>query len=153
EGRAFATGRVSTVLSLVLLAVFAVGLWQALDLARDAQLLPMIAIVPGLGLAVVATTGDLMRRHWFRPLLGSQSGRVVASELRQFLYLIGFAVGIFLVGFKVAAAFYLLWVLLAAARMRLHWAAAYAALVLAAAWTLADLMRLSLPPGLLTGLT
>ncbi|MGH6660906.1 MAG: hypothetical protein ACREB6_05160, partial [Rhodospirillales bacterium] len=107
----------------------------------------------GLALAVLVTVADLWRRHWFRPLSGSQSGRVVASELRQFLYLIAFAAGIFLVGFKVATAFYLLWVLLSAARMRLHWAAAYAALVLAAAWTLADVMRLSLPPGLLTGLT
>ncbi|MBI2585752.1 MAG: tripartite tricarboxylate transporter permease, partial [Rhodospirillales bacterium] len=153
EGRAIATGRVSTMLSLVLLVLFSIGLWQALDLARDARLLPMIAIVPGLGLALLVTATDLMRRHWLHGIAGSQSGRVVASELRQFLYLIGFAVGIFLVGFKVAAAFYLLWVLLSAARMRLHWAAAYAALVLAAAWMLADLMRLALPPGLLTSLT
>jgi len=153
EGRAIATGRVSTVLSMVLLVAFAVGFVQALGLARDARLLPMIAIAPGLALALLVTVTDLMRRHWLRPLLGSQSGRIVASELRQFLYLIAFAVGIFLVGFKVAAAFYLLWVLLSAARMRLHWAAAYAAVVVAAAWTLADVMRLSLPPGLLTGLT
>ena len=113
----------------------------------------LMAEIPCLALAMLVTASDLWRRHWFRPIASSQSGRVVASEFRQFLYLIAFAVGIFLVGFKVAAAFYLLWVLLSAARMRLHWAAAYAALVVAVAWTLADVMRLSLPPGLLTGLT
>jgi len=153
EARTIATGRVSTVLSMILLIVFAVGLTQALGFARDARLLPMIAIVPGLGLAILATATDLMRRHWFRRIAGSRSGRIVASELRQFLYLVAYAVCIFLVGFKVATPFYLLWVLLSAARMRLHWAIAYAAVVLAAAWALADLMRLALPPGLLTGLT
>lgn len=148
ERRSVATGRVSTVLSAAMLALFVLALIDALDFAPDAQLLPMLAIVPGTALAVLALGRDLAARFWRRPAMTG----TILPELRQFLCLAAYVAAVWLLGLTIATALYLLWVLVAAARMRPHWASLYAVVVLAAALGLAHLMHLSLPPGLLTGL-
>ena len=138
---------VSLVLGSLLSAIFAYALWQAVGFLPDARLLPLLAIVPGVALAVTALAQDVFvfKKTGARLAVTGDVG----AELVQFTYLALLIAGVWTLGFFPATAVYLLGILFFVARMRAASAVVYAAALLAAAYELASLMNMRLPAGML----
>ncbi len=138
---------VSLGLSALLSVVFACALFQALGFLPDARLLPLLAIVPGLALACIATVTVAL--PFWRREKALKLGAEIRAELIQFGLLVLYISGVWMVGFVLATSVYLLGILLGLARMRPIGAVVYGAILLTAAYELAILMNMRLPPGLL----
>jgi len=105
------TARLNLVFCLVLVAVFAVALVSALGFRRQAQLFPLWIAAVGLGLAVLQTgieirrlaTGPVAERP---PATSGDEGPSTSVRVRRTLatlgWIVGFAVGVLLIGFPLA---------------------------------------------------
>ncbi len=138
---------VSLGLSALLSIVFVYALALALGFLPDARLLPLLAIVPGLALACMGLINDLLP-FWRRDTVLTL-GKEIRAELIQFGLLALYVFAIWMLGFVVATAVYLLGILLGLAKMRPVGAILYGAILLAGAYELAVLMNMRLPAGLL----
>jgi len=135
-------------LALIAVAVFGYAAYEAAGFRANARLLPMLAIVPGLALALFI----LVREVW--NLIRNHGGLVLDArdEYPVALVLLVYGLGIALVGLNLATSAFLLFVLLYFARMRLLGAVLYAAILIAGINGMFMLMRLRPPGGYLVTL-
>jgi len=115
-----------TVVSVGLVIVFAYALWEATGFLTSARLLPLAAAIPGLALGVVQIVQEVRGRSV--PVGEDEDQETPADPDRlarvrkiALVYLLGIAlyyVLVYLVGFRIASAAYMLALLLIAARMR-----------------------------------
>ena len=148
EGTARGPGTTAARLGMALLAVavFAYAWWEASGFRPNARLLPMLAILPGLGLSVLVLGHELWR---FARAPGAFHIEA-AREYPVLALLLGYGVGIALIGFQIATAAFLAFVLARLAKLPLLGALAYGALLLLGINGLFMLMRLSPPAGVLS---
>ena len=129
-------------MAVLAVVVFAYAWWEASGFRPNARLLPMLAILPGLALSVLV----LGRELWRLARAPGDFGIEAAREYPVLALLLGYGAGIALVGFQLATAAFLVFVLTRLAGLRLPGALAYGAVLLVAINGLFLLMRLS-PPG------
>lgn len=147
----------SAVLSSVLLAVFAVALWQGSQLLPDSRLMPLLVTTLGVavgvahvvrewaGLAPQPSPGDDDDRPVGEEPTEGAKGTLVRRELGWFGVLAVYFVLIPLVGIHVATAAFVLTVLLRQARLAPLWTLLYSGGVIVLVHVMADLMNLHLP--------
>lgn len=145
------TGTSAARLAMALLAVviFAYALGEAIGFRANARLLPLLAIIPGVALALFVLLREAMRLRRHRDLFHVEA----VSDYPIIALLVGYAGGIGLVGFQIATAAFLVFVLTRLAGMRLLGAVLYGILLFVGINGLFTLMRISPPEGyLLAGL-
>jgi hypothetical protein len=131
---------VARVLAIVMLVIFAYALWEMTGFNRDSRLLPMLAILPGLVFAAATVLQSLRARGE-----GVTGDRF--SEPYYLLALIAYGIAMWAIGFNLATAALLIWMLFWCARMRPLTGLIYALLVFAAIHGLFKLMNFAPPAG------
>ena len=106
------TARLNLVFCLVLVAIFAAGLVSALGFRRQAQLFPLWIAAVGLGLALLQTGIEIRRLAASRPIADEVSAEPAEAAPPTFIrvqrtlatlgWIVGFAVGVLLIGFPLA---------------------------------------------------
>jgi putative tricarboxylic transport membrane protein len=148
----------SVALGIGLVAVFAMALREALGLYPDSRLLPLLAIGPGLGLAIFQLVSDLAGWTAAEGSVGAEDAgvpeeerpRLPLRELTQMALLGLFVAAVAVVGFHVAALAFVVGTLVVRARMRPVWAVAYAVVLVVALDRMAMLMSMRLPAAWIT---
>jgi TctA family transporter len=130
-------------LAVVIVAAFAYAIYETLGFAPDAQLLPSVAIYPGLAFSL-GVLGVLVRRLASAETPATPEPLI---ETRYLLVLVGYVVAVWAIGFNIATVALLVWMLLACAGMRIATALLYAALVFGGIHGLMYLMKLQPPTG------
>jgi putative tricarboxylic transport membrane protein len=123
---------------------FAYALWEMTGFNPSSQLMPSLALLPGLPLALWLLVRAI-RDH--RP----PAGDAEFKEPAILFALIGYAVAIWAIGFSIPTVALLAWMLFARARMRLVPGLIYGAIVFAVVLLLFDILRGDAPTGVLTG--
>jgi putative tricarboxylic transport membrane protein len=141
------SGGVSTALSVLMVILLGLALWHATGFRGDGRLLPLIALIPGFAMAVLALIGDVSTKTWQRT--DTSLPTLIPQQLAQFGLLCGYILGVWLFGFGAATAVYILGILLIRSGVRAVVAVPYAVMVYVGALQLADLMNLLLPRGAL----
>ena len=139
---------VELALALLMVAVFGWAAYEMMGFAPDSRLLPALAVVPGLVLAMLVLAVRVRRS--LRPGHGRQDRAF--NEPAFLLALIGYAVLVWALGFNLATAGLLAWMLFYCARMRPMTGLVYGIAVFAAIHGLLILMKLDPPDGALLNL-
>jgi putative tricarboxylic transport membrane protein len=136
-------------LALVAVPVFAYAAWETSRFSASARLLPLLAIIPGLALSIL-----VLAREGLRLFRSSGGFRFDAtSEYPIIAGILIYGLAIALIGFNLATIGFLVWVLLACARMHPLTAIVYGIALIVAINGMFKLMRLSPPQGFLTNLS
>ncbi|MFT6774520.1 MAG: putative tricarboxylic transport membrane protein [Paracoccaceae bacterium] len=135
---------VSLILAALVSVAFAYALWEMTGFNPSSQLMPSLALLPGLPLALWLLVRAI-RDH--RP----PAGDAEFKEPAILFALIGYAVAIWAIGFSIPTVALLAWMLFARARMRLVPGLIYGAIVFAVVLLLFDILRGDAPTGVLTG--
>ncbi len=127
---------------------FAYAIYETLGFAPDAQLLPSVAIYPGLAFSVAVLGVAIYRMS---------AGTVAPAaeplgETKYLLALVVYVIAVWAIGFNIATVALLAWMLLACARMHVITALIYGAVVFAGVHGLLHLMKLQPPTGALINL-
>ncbi|MGH2372104.1 MAG: tripartite tricarboxylate transporter permease [bacterium] len=134
--------------SLLMLLVFAGSLIAIRGFVPGARLMPLVATVPGLALAVLQVVRSLQGRS-----LAGDEGPPSPADLRSglvgFLALGGFFILLWLIGFHIAAATLMLLFTLGQARMRPIPALAFTAVTLGFLTVFGSLLGVHWPEGIL----
>lgn len=134
---------VSLILAALVSLAFAYAVWETMGFNPSSRLMPFLALLPGLPLAL-----------W---LLYTAIRNYAPSSDKEFnepmilMVLIGYVVAIWAVGFSIPTVALLAWMLLIRAAMRPLPAAIYGSIVFAIVWVLFDLLRGDAPVGAFTG--
>jgi TctA family transporter len=131
-------------LAAFMVMVFAYALYEMLGFAPDSRLLPSLAIVPGLVFALIVLAQRLRRS---RP-----EETEPFAEPAFMLVLIAYAILVWAIGFNIATAGLLVWMLVQCARMGALAALLYGAAIFAGVHGLMILMKLQPPTGALINL-
>ncbi len=135
-------------LAAVAVPVFAYAAWETMQFSPSSRLLPLLAIIPGLALAIFVFGRELwqLARH-------SEAFRFDAPDEYGIIFgFIAYGAAIGLFGFNLATAGFLAWVLFSCAKMRPVTGAAYGAILLVAINGMFQLMRIAPPEGMLVSL-
>ncbi|MFY0990791.1 tripartite tricarboxylate transporter permease [Halomonas sp. C05BenzN] len=139
---------VTLVVAGLMVVAFAYAFFEMLGFRSSARLMPSLAIVPGLTLALFILGRQVVRLR--------RVGGVVNLDSRNELPVLGgillYGVGIWLVGFNLATPLLLAWLLLRHAGMRLFTGLLYGLVVYATAQLMFWLMRITPPVGNLINL-
>jgi putative tricarboxylic transport membrane protein len=136
-------------LALVAVPVFAYAAWETSRFSASARLLPLLAIIPGLALSIL-----VLAREGLRLFRSSGGFRFDATgEYPIIAGILIYGLGIALIGFNLATIGFLVWVLLACARMHPLTAIVYGIALIVAINGMFKLMRLTPPQGFLTNLS
>ncbi len=133
------------VLASVAVPVFAYALWETMQFSPSSRLLPLLAIVPGLALAIF-----ILGRELWRLKTHVEEFRFDATdEYGVILGFIVYGIGIALLGFNIATIGFLGWVLFTCAKMRPITGFIYGVVLIIAINGIFHLMRIAPPDGLL----
>ncbi|MDE0059921.1 MAG: tripartite tricarboxylate transporter permease [Defluviicoccus sp.] len=133
-------------LAAAMVIAFAYAFLEMLGFAADSRLLPSLAIVPGFVFAVFVLAARLRR------LGGLQRPPGGVTRYREPFFLMAlvvYGVLVWAVGFNIATAALLAWMLFYCAGMKPLTGLIYGAIIFAAAHGLLTLMKLEAPPGAL----
>ncbi|HEX7073966.1 MAG TPA: tripartite tricarboxylate transporter permease [Hyphomicrobiaceae bacterium] len=133
------------VLASLAVPVFAYALWETMQFSPSSRLLPLLAIVPGLALAIF-----ILGRELWRLKTHVEEFRFDATD--EYGVILGFVVygiGIALLGFNIATIGFLGWVLFTCAKMRPITGFIYGVVLIIAINGIFHLMRVAPPDGLL----
>lgn len=136
-------------LAAVAVPVFAYAAWETMQFSPSSRLLPLLAIIPGLALAIFVFGRELwqLARH-------SEVFRFDAPDEYGIIFgFIAYGAAIGLFGFNLATVGFLAWVLFSCAKMRPVTGAAYGAILLVAINGMFQLMRIAPPEGMLVSLS
>jgi putative tricarboxylic transport membrane protein len=131
------------VLAFVAVLVFAYAAYEASGYRPNAQLLPLVAIIPGLALSALVLMRESLR------FLRARDAFVIdaAAEHSVIGVMLAYGAGIAFFGFNIATAVFLLFVLIVYARMRPAMAVVYGAVLIVAINGMFVLMRVGPPSG------
>lgn len=132
---------VALALAFVASVIFLYALWETTTFNPASRLMPLLAIVPGLPLALWLVFRGLRKYE-------NDFGRD-AGELKILLVLLGYAVAVWAIGLSIPTIVLLAWMLLSQARMRIATSLVYGGAVFAAVWFLFDILRGDAPVGAL----
>ena len=132
---------VALILAGVATVMFAYAFWEMTTFDPTSRLMPSLAIVPGLPLALWLLVRGVRE-------FGS-GGLAETGETHILLVLAGYVVAVWLLGFSLPTVFLLGWMLVVQARMRIWTAIIYGGLVFVAARFLFSALRGDAPVGLL----
>lgn len=136
---------ISLVLALIVTAMFGYALYETFTFNPASRLMPALAIVPGLPLAIwLVFRGCREYQNDF-----DRDG----SELWIVAILVAYAVAVWAVGLSIPTVLLIAWMLLARARMRIWTSAIYGSIVFFIVWLLFDLLRGDRPVGALLTLS
>lgn len=124
---------------------FVYALWEMMGFNPTSRMMPSLAIVPGLPLALWLLVRGI--RNY------APSDRREFSEPRILLALIGYVIGVWAIGFSIPTVALLIWTLLIRAKMRLWTGAIYGIVVFAVIHLLFSLLRGDAPVGALLPLS
>jgi len=133
------------VLASLAVPLFAYALWETMQFSPSSRLLPLLAIVPGLALAIF-----ILGRELWRLKTHVEEFRFDATD--EYGVILGFVVygiGIALLGFNIATIGFLAWVLFTCAKMRPITGFIYGVVLIIAINGIFHLMRVAPPDGLL----
>jgi TctA family transporter len=136
---------VALVLAVVATALFAYALWEMFTFNPASRLMPSLAILPGLPLALWLLVRGI--REYQNDFAED------AGELTILLVLLAYAVAVWAIGLNLPTIALLAWMLLYRARMRLWTAAIYGAVVFGIVRLLFDLLRGDAPIGALIAIS
>lgn len=136
---------ISLVLALIVTVMFVYALYETFTFNPSSRLMPALAIVPGLPLALW-----LVFRGWREYQNDFDRD---GSELWILATLVAYAVAVWAIGLSIPTALLIAWMLLARARMRVWTSAIYGAVVFGIVWLLFDLLRGDRPVGALFSLS
>jgi putative tricarboxylic transport membrane protein len=146
-GHAMARSHVDLAVSVVMLAIFAGALLEMQGYLPAARLLPAMAAVPGLGLALLQLVRYLQGRSEIPEEEVGSLGELRAGAI-GFAGLAAFLLLIWLIGFQTAAVLFLLAFALGWARMRPISAAAFTAVFAGVLLGMGTLLGIHWPTGL-----
>lgn len=132
-------------LAAAMVIAFAYAFFEMLGFAADSRLLPSLAIVPGFVFASFVLAGRLRQRGTAK----RQPGVTQYREPFFLMALVVYGVLVWALGFNIATAALLAWMLFYCARMKPLTGLIYGAIILAAAHGLLILMKLEPPTGFL----
>lgn len=136
---------VALVLAMVAAVMFAYALWEMFSFNPASRLMPALAIVPGLPLALwLVVRGVREYENEF-----ARDG----GELGILAVLMGYTVAVWAIGLSIPTVALLSWMLLVRARMRLWTSIVYGAVVFGIVWLLFDVLRGDAPVGALIPLS
>ena len=136
---------VSLILAGLVSIAFAYAIWEMMGFNPSSRLMPSLALLPGLPLAL-----------WllYRAVRDyAPSNNPEFNEPTVLFALIAYAIAIWAIGFSIPTIALLLWMLLMRAKMRPLSAAIYGTIVFGIVWMLFDLLRGDAPVGVFTGLS
>lgn len=135
---------VALVLAVIVAVMFVYAVWEMQSFNPVSRLMPALAIVPGLPLALWLV---------FRGVREYQNDFANdGAELWILLTLIVYAIAVWAIGLSLPTIALIAWMLLGRAKMRLWTGAIYGAIVFAIVWILFDLLRGDAPSGALISL-
>jgi putative tricarboxylic transport membrane protein len=134
------------VLATIAVPVFAYAAWETSRFSASARLLPLLAIIPGLALSVLVLVREGLRL--IRKPGGFRFDATGEYPIIAGILIYGLAIA--LIGFNLATIGFLVWVLLACARMHPLTAIAYGVVLIVAVNGMFKLMRIAPPEGILT---
>ena len=135
---------VALVLAVIVAVMFVYAVWEMQSFNPVSRLMPALAIVPGLPLALWLV---------FRGVREYQNDFANdGAELWILLTLIVYAIAVWAIGLSLPTIALIAWMLLGRAKMRLLTGAIYCAIVFAIVWILFDLLRGDAPSGALISL-
>ena len=135
---------VALVLAVIVAVMFVYAVWEMQSFNPVSRLMPALAIVPGLPLALWLV---------FRGVREYQNDFANdGAELLILLTLIVYAIAVWAIGLSLPTIALIAWMLLGRAKMRLWTGAIYGAIVFAIVWILFDLLRGYAPSGALISL-
>ncbi|MCR9138179.1 MAG: tripartite tricarboxylate transporter permease [Alphaproteobacteria bacterium] len=135
---------VSLILAALVTLVFAYAIWEMMGFNPSSRLMPSLALLPGLPLALWLLVRAV--RNY------SSTADPTFKEPVILVVLIGYAIALWAIGFTVATIALLCWMLFVRANMRPMTGAIYGVVVFALAWLLFDVLRGDAPVGALTGI-
>ncbi len=136
---------VSLILAGLVSIAFAYAIWEMMGFNPSSRLMPSLALLPGLPLAL-----------WllYRAVRDYAPARDPEFNEPTILFaLIAYAIAIWAVGFSIPTIALLLWMLFMRARMRPLSGVIYGTIVFGIVWMLFDLLRGDAPVGVFTGLS
>ena len=136
---------ISLILAGVVSVAFAYALWEMTGFNASSRLMPSLALLPGLPLALVL----LYRSIQAYP--GETDDGF--NEPKILFVLIGYSVALWAIGFSIPTAALLIWMLFFRAGMRPLTGAVYGAAVFVVVWLLFDVLRGDAPVGALIPLS
>jgi len=135
---------VALVLAVIVAVMFVYAVWEMQSFNPVSRLMPALAIVPGLPLALWLV---------FRGVREYQNDFANdGAELWILLTLIVYAIAVWAIGLSLPTIALIAWMLLGRAKMRLWTGVIYGAIVFAIVWILFDLLRGDAPSGALISL-
>jgi hypothetical protein len=137
---------VSLILAAIVSLAFGYAIWEMTGFNTSSRLMPSLALLPGLPLALWLLVRAIRER-------GRSATHTDYSESVILLVLLAYATALWAIGFTISTAALLLWMLLVRARMRPVAGLAYGAVVFGIVWMLFDALRGDAPVGVLTGLS
>jgi TctA family transporter len=136
---------IALVLAVLASAMFAYALWEMFTFNPASRLMPALAILPGLPLALWLVVRGIREYE-------NEFARD-AGELTVLAVLIAYTVAVWAIGLSIPTVALLAYMLLYRARMRAWTAALYGAAVFAVVWLLFDTLRGDAPVGALIALS
>ena len=136
---------ISLILAALVSVAFAYAIYEMMGFNPSSRLMPALALLPGLPLALWLS---------FRALRDYAPG--TNAEFREpavLVVLIVYAIALWAIGFTLPTLALLAWMLFVRAGMRLVPGLIYGAIVFAVVWGLFDILRGDAPVGVLTGLS
>ncbi len=136
---------VSLILAALVCVAFAYAIWEMTGFNPSSRLMPSLALLPGLPLALWLLVRAV--RNY------TPSADPAFKEPMILAVLIAYAVALWAVGFTVSTIALLGWMLFFRAKMRPVAGAVYGVIVFGLAWLLFDVLRGDAPTGALTGIS
>lgn len=136
---------ISLILAALVSVAFAYALWEMMSFNPSSRLMPSLALLPGLPLAL-----------WllYRAVRDyAPAADPTFNEPTILLVLLAYAVAVWALGFSIPTVVLLLWMLFVRAGMRPLPGAIYGAVVFGVVWLLFDVLRGDAPVGAFTGLS
>jgi len=135
---------VSLILAALITLAFAYAMWEMMSFNPSSRLMPSLALLPGLPLALWLLVRAV--RNY------SSAADPSFKEPMILIVLIGYAIALWAIGFTIATIALLCWMLFVRANMRPVTGAIYGVVVFGLAWLLFDVLRGDAPVGALTGI-
>lgn len=135
---------VSLILAVLVSLAFAYAIWEMMGFNPSSRLMPSLALLPGLPLAL-----------WLLVRAVRNYSAAADSNFKEpmiLIVLIGYAVALWAIGFTIATIALLCWMLFVRANMRPITGSIYGVVVFGLAWLLFDVLRGDAPVGALTGI-